>query len=179
MKSMKLPITDKFLWDLYNYIEKASRAYDLVAPPRSLYQYVYRDTIRLKKEYAREKARRSFSQFMSYLQERGYIKIKSLEGTKGVMLTPKGSERILQVKRRLAIGKKRKDGRWIMITFDIPEKQRKARDFLRDALIDMGYQKFQESVWVCPYDVYNETEEAVRSYQIIPCVKLFLIEEIT
>ena len=66
-----------------------------------------------------------------------------------------------------------------MIIFDIPEKRRQDRDLLRDALVDMGYQKLQQSVWVCPYDAYGETEKAVREYQIIPFVKLFLIEEVT
>ena len=159
---MRLPITDTFLWDLYNSIEKTSKAYDLVAPPRSLYQYVYRDTLRLKKEYERRKARRSFGQFILSLQERGYIKTKALEGTKGIILTPKGAERVLQVKRKLATKKKRRDGKWIMIIFDIPEKRRQARDLLRDALLDMGYQRLQHSVWVCPYDTYAETEEVIR-----------------
>jgi hypothetical protein len=176
---MKVPITDKFLWSLYNGIEKASQTYDLVAPPRSFYQYIYRDTIRLRKEYERENAKRSFTQFIGYLQKQGYIKTKSLEGIRGVMLTPKGTDRILQVKRKLTVKRKRKDGKWIMIIFDIPEMQRKVRDLLRDALLDMGYQKLQHSVWVCPYDVYDTTEETIRGYQIIPHVKLFLIEEIT
>jgi len=174
-----LPITDTFLWDLYNSIEGMGRVYEEVRPPRSMYEVVYRDVIRLRKEYARKKRKRTFSQFIGYLQQKGYIRVKALEGVKGVMLTRKGMEKVLRIRRKVQGRKKRKDGKWIMITFDIPEKQRKARDFLRDALIDMGYQKFQESVWVCPYDVYKETEEAVRSYGIIPCVKLFLIEEIT
>ncbi|HEX9721818.1 MAG TPA: CRISPR-associated endonuclease Cas2 [Candidatus Paceibacterota bacterium] len=176
---MKLPITDKFLWDLYNAIEGFEKAYDTVSPPRSVSQYLYRDVIQLRKEYKRRKARRSFSQFISYLQMQGYIKVKSLEGVKGFMLTPKGTEKALQVKRKLKERKKRKDGKWIMIIFDIPEERRKARDFLRDALIDLGYQQVQKSVWVCPYDVYDETEEAIREYQIIPYVRLFLIEEIS
>ncbi|MEK7542249.1 MAG: CRISPR-associated endonuclease Cas2 [Patescibacteria group bacterium] len=176
---MKVPITDKFLWGLYNCIEQASRTYDLVAPPRSLYQYVYRDTIRLKREYDRQKARRSFSQFVRYLQEKGYIRVKTLEGTKGMLLTPKGAARVLQVRRKIKEKKKRKDGKWIMVIFDIPEKKKKAREFLRDALVDLGYEQFQKSVWICPYDVYKETEEAVRSYQTIPYVRLFLIEELT
>ena len=176
---MKLPITDGFLWDLYKCIVEVNRAYDLFAPPRSMYQYVYRDRIRLRRAYERRKAKKSFSQFVGYLREKGYIKVKALEGTKGIILTPKGAARVLQVKRKLKEKKKRKDGRWIMIAFDIPEKQKKAREYLRGALVDLGYQKFQQSVWVCPYDVYKETEEAVRSYRIIPYVKLFLIEEIS
>lgn len=176
---MKLPITDKFLWDLYGCIEKIEKTYDLISPPRSVRQYLYRDMVRLRKEYERRRARRSFSQFIHYLQTQGYIKIKALEGVKGVMLTPKGSERVLKVKRKLKARKKRKDGKWIMIIFDIPEKIKMAREFLRDALVDLGYEQLQKSVWVCPYDVYEETEEAIRSYKIIPYVKLFLIEEIT
>jgi len=144
-----------------------------------MYQYVYRDKIRLQREYQRQKAKKNFHQFVGYLQRKGYIKVKTLEGTKGIVLTPKGAERVLQVKRKLKEKKKRKDGKWIMIIFDIPEKQKKAREYLRDALVDLGYQKLQQSVWVCPYDVYKETEEAVRSYRIIPYVKLFLIEEVS
>jgi hypothetical protein len=174
-----VPITDKFLWDLYNCIEEASRTYELISPSRSLYQYVYRDTIRLRKEYERQKAKRKFNQFIGYLQERGYIKIKTLEGTKGVILTPRGADRVLRVRRKLKEKKKRRDGKWIMIIFDIPEKQKQSRELLRDALFDLGYQKLQQSVWVCPYDVYKETEEVVQSYKIISYVKIFLIEEVT
>jgi CRISPR/Cas system-associated protein endoribonuclease Cas2 len=175
---MKLPITDRFLWDLYKCIEQADRTYDLLAPPRLLYQYAYRDRIHLRREYERQKAKKSFSRFIQYLQEKGYIKVRALEGTQGMVLTPKGAERVLEVRRKLKEKKKRKDGKWIMIIFDIPEKKRRARESLRDALVDLGYQKLQQSVWVSPYDVYNETEDAVRSYHIIPHVKLFLIEEV-
>lgn len=175
---MKLPITDKFLWDVYNGIEGIERAYEAVRPPRSMYEGVYRDVIHLRREYARKKRKRTFSQFIHYLQEQGYIKVKVLEGTKGVMLTPKGAEKVLRIRRKAAGRKKRKDGKWIMIIFDIPEKRRQDRDLLRDALEDMGYQKLQHSVWVCPYDMYEETEKAIREYQIIPFVKLFLIEEV-
>jgi len=175
---MKLSITDRFLWDLYKCIEQANQTYDLLAPPRSLYQYVYRDRIRLRREYERQKAKKSFGLFVQYLQEKGYIKVKALKGTNGVVLTPKGAGRVLQVKRKLKEKKKRPDGKWIMIIFDIPEKKRQTRGLLREALLDLGYQKLQQSVWVSPYDVYHETEEAVRSYHVVPCVKLFLIEEV-
>jgi hypothetical protein len=177
--NMKLPITDAFLWSLYNCIEEVERTYSLLAPPRTMYQYVYRDRIRLRREYERQKAKTHFSQFIRNLQTKGYIKVKSFEGTKGVTLTPKGAERVLQVKRKLKEKKKRKDGKWIMIIFDIPEKKRRARELLREALVDLGYQKLQQSVWVCPYDVYEETEEAIRSYYTIPYVRMFLIKEVS
>jgi len=37
---------------------------------------------------------------------------------------------------------------------------------------------FQQSVWICPYDVYKETEEIVRKFSLDPYVRFFLIEEI-
>ncbi|MDP4006968.1 MAG: CRISPR-associated endonuclease Cas2 [bacterium] len=175
---MKLPITDAFLWKLYNCIIEIEKTYDLISPPRSFFQILYPDTVRLRREYERQKAKTDFSKFIHYLQQKGYIRVKALEGTKGIILTPKGAERVLCVKRKLTKKRRRKDGKWIMVIFDIPEKRKPARELLRDALIALGYQMFQQSVWICPYDVYAETEEAVREYRVIPYVKLFLIEEL-
>jgi hypothetical protein len=174
---MKLPITDVFLWKLYALIEDVKGAYDLFAPPRSFFQIAYPDQVRLQEEYKRQKAKRSFSQFIGYLQQKGYIKVKALDGTRGIMLTLKGAKKVLETQRKLKEKKRRKDGKWIMLIFDIPEKRKKERDFLRDALMDLGYQMFQQSVWMCPYDVHAETEKAVRAYRVIPYVKIFLIEE--
>lgn len=175
---MKLPITDVFLWKLYNVLAGAEKAYDLISPPKSFSRFIYQERHRLRREYERQKAKTSFSQFIHYLQHKGYIRVKALEGTQGIMLTPKGAEKVLRVKRKLKEKKRRNDGKWIMIVFDIPEKRKSTREILRAALVDLGYQRFQQSVWVCPYDVYAETEELVRQYRAIPYVRLFLIEEI-
>ena len=174
---MRLPITDEFLWKLYNFVEDLDKAYDFFAirtPP----EIVYPEMHRLKREYRRSQARTNFSQFIQNLQNRGYIRVKALKGTRGVILTQKGAERALRIKLKSVKKKRRKDNKWIMIIFDIPEKQRRARELFRNALINLGYQKLQKSVWVCHYDVHKETEEAIRAYRSIPYVKLFIIEEI-
>lgn len=178
---MKLPITDAFLWELYTFFEEADKGYDLLSPPRSFSQILHPEMHHLRKEYERRKARTAFSQFLNRLVQNGYIKVKALEGAKGIMLTPKGAGRVLQAKRKLKgkEKKKRKDGRWIMIIFDIPEKRKGARDLLRGALLDLGYEMLQQSVWMCAYDVWKETEEAVREYRLILYVQIFLIEELT
>ena len=174
---MRLPITDEFLWKLYNFVEDLDKAYDFFAirtPP----EIVYPEMHRLKREYQRSQARTNFSQFIQNLQNRGYIQVKALKGTRGVILTLKGAERVLRAKLKSTKKKRRKDNKWIMVIFDIPEKQRRTRELFRSALINLGYQKLQQSVWVCPYDVHKETEEAIRAYRSIPYVKLFIIEEV-
>lgn len=170
-------MTDKFLWKIYDLIETTEDVVDFVGP-RTMSEAVYPDTRRLRLEYQKEKARRSFAEFIRYLGEKGYINIKALEATRGFILTPKGITKAIRAKRKFQKRRRRKDGLWIMVVFDISEKNRLARDGFRVNLADLGYTQFQKSVWVCPYDTYKETEEAIRFYKITSCVKMFLIKEI-
>ncbi|MBI2098510.1 MAG: hypothetical protein HYT49_02500 [Candidatus Wildermuthbacteria bacterium] len=174
---MKIPLTDKFLWDVYKAMEWIGKKHDYFAP-RTMREAAYPELWKMKKEYQRRRSRKEFSQLIYYLKKKGYIKIKSLEGTEGVILTEKGLERVWKARLRLAERKRRKDGKWQMLIFDIPEEKRKLRDILREHLVLLDYQMFQQSVWVCPYDVLKETEEMVRMYSLDPYVKLFMIKEI-
>ena len=74
--------------------------------------------------------------------------------------------------------KKRDDGKWAMLIFDVPEKYRKSRDLLRSVLHNLGYKMFQQSVWITPYDVSDKTEKLLQMYNLDEFVKIFLIEEI-
>ncbi|HEX9721968.1 MAG TPA: CRISPR-associated endonuclease Cas2 [Candidatus Paceibacterota bacterium] len=174
---MRIPFTDKFLWDLYNATEGIEKMYSYGAR-RSLKEAVYPELWKMRKEYERKRRRKDFSQFVYYLKKKGYIRIKNLEQTEGVVLTEKGLERLTETRKLFVERKKRKDGRWQMIIFDIPEEKRKLRRMLREYLSFLGYEMLQQSVWVCPYDVEKETEEFLREYSIDPYVKLFLIKQI-
>ncbi|PIP23356.1 MAG: hypothetical protein COX36_03765 [Candidatus Nealsonbacteria bacterium CG23_combo_of_CG06-09_8_20_14_all_38_19] len=174
---MKLPLTDKFLWDLYNFIEKIDKAFDLFYP-RTMKEVWFPDIYKLRREYERREDRRQFSRLIYYLKKKGYIKIKNLEEKQGVILTKKGAEKVLKIKFKLKEKKKRPDGKWQMVIFDIPERKRHFRDLFRENLRILGYKILQQSIWVCPYDVSEETEGIIRKYLLDPYVKLFLIEEI-
>lgn len=39
------------------------------------------------------------------------------------------------------------DGRWRLVFWDIPEENRAARDVLRDKLKQLGFIRWQKSVW--------------------------------
>lgn len=50
-------------------------------------------------------------------------------------------------------GKKRKwDGKWRVLIFDIPEGRKKDRERVRYVLISLGFMRLQDSVWIYPYD---------------------------
>jgi len=174
---MRLSLTDEFLWNLYNFIEEIDRNFDLFYP-RTMKEVWFPDLYKLRQEYERKRTRRYFSQFINYLKKKGYIKIKNLEQRQGVILTKKGAEKVLKIKFKLKEKKKRADGKWQMVIFDIPERKRYLRDLFRENLRILGYKMLQQSIWVCPYDVSKETEGIIRKYSADPYVKVFLIEEI-
>lgn len=53
---------------------------------------------------------------------------------------------------------KKKDGVWKIIIFDIPETKRKVRNVLRSKLASLGFQKWQNSIWISPYTLAPEIE---------------------
>lgn len=181
---MRIPLTDKFLWDLYCFLEKLG---DVLEPPKIFKIKNWRDICnpeisKFWREYEKRRNKRQFGQFINYLKKSGYIKVKNLETGKGILLTPKGAQKALKVKYKEnklnSKLKKRKDKKWIMVIFDIPEKRRIYRDDFRKFLRSLGFQKLQQSVWVSPSDVYNDLEEIIKIYFLDKFVRIFLIEEI-
>ncbi|MCK5084703.1 MAG: hypothetical protein KAQ64_03545 [Candidatus Pacebacteria bacterium] len=175
---MKLPVTDKFLLNVYSYIEKLDKTFDLFAY-RTIKEAYCPPLYDLKKQYERQRDKQKFSQLIYRLKKNGYIKIKNLKQNEGVVLTKKGAEKVLRIKLKTEKKKRRSDGKWQMIIFDIPEKKRYLRSLLREKLFLLEFQLLQKSIWICPYDVSKETEFILRKYSIDPYVKLFLIEEIS
>ncbi len=174
---MRLPFTDKFLWDLYKLLEGLYKGVEFLNV-RTMKEAVYPEWRNLRNKYAREKRKKYFGQFVHYLKKQEYVKIKNLQSSEGIMLTKKGIQRALQTQCRLTKRIKRNDAQWQMLIFDIPERKRLLRTILRQNLLRLGYQMLQQSVWVCPYDVYQETEKLLMVYELDPYVRLFLIKEI-
>lgn len=78
-------------------------------------------------------------------------------------LTKKGIERINFSKFfKLSLDKKKKDGLWRVVIFDVPEEQRTKRDLLRQKLKEFDFQMMQKSVLVSPYVCEKEIKELCK-----------------
>ena len=55
------------------------------------------------------------------------------------------------------------DGKWRVVVFDIPERQRSLRDFLRNTMKRLGAHELLRSFWVYPYRMPEYIEKAVDS----------------
>jgi len=176
MKIM-LPITEEFLWKIYNLIEEMDKLHQPFGL-RTMKEAFCPDLYKLRREWERKMDRKNFAKLIYYLKKKGWIRVKELEGKKGIILTPKGKEKTLRIKYKMIKRRKRKDGKWPMVIFDIPEKLKKIRESFRNDLKVLGYQKLQKSIWVCPYNVLRETQELIKKYSIEKYTRILLIEEI-
>ena len=52
-----------------------------------------------------------------------------------------------------------KDGVWKLVIFDIPEKHKYVRTVLRAKLKQLHFKKWQNSIWVSPYEMDEEIEQ--------------------
>ncbi|MGQ4615593.1 PaaX family transcriptional regulator C-terminal domain-containing protein [Nocardia sp. R7R-8] len=52
------------------------------------------------------------------------------------------------------------DGRWVVATFSVPEKERAVRTRLKTKLAWLGFGQLASSIWISPHDRFADAEEA-------------------
>lgn len=173
---MRIFLTDEFLKDLYLFLHDAGNSLGSLFAYPTMRNCLPGPKNPVFEKYRREKGLKEFNKLVYYLKHKGYIKVKILENKRGLMLTKEGIDRALKASFKLD-RKKRPDGKWVMLIFDIPEDYKHKRPILRSALQDLGYKVFQKSVWISPYDVSEKTENFIQTHDLEKFVRIFLIEE--
>jgi|SRR3989344_6774399 len=178
---MKFPITDKFLLDIYSTvsdIEDSARMF--IHPPRTMRDIILMIDDPVYQKYHKLLKGENFKKLIYWLKKNNYIKAKNLKNGKAVILTKKGITKALKASLRVDSAKKqkRKDGKLIMIMFDLPKAENRKRGLLRNILQNLGYTMFQKSVWMSQYDVYEKSETSLQFHSLDKYVKIFLIEEL-
>ena len=64
----------------------------------------------------------------------------------------------------MVIKKNKWDGKWRLVTFDIPEKKKKVREAFRYHLVRLGFKELHKSVFVIPYVCHGEIEYLTEFY---------------
>jgi len=169
---MKISFSEQFLWGLYNVTEKIDDINEIFRI--KTFREVVNDQT-FWRNLKKKKERKQFAQFINYLRKKGYIKTAV---NKGILITSKGEEKILKARYKFLNKKERSDGRWIMLMYDIPINKNRERNFFRRQLQYLNYQQLQKSIWVCPYDIFKETEQMINSMSLSKFVRIFLIKEI-
>jgi len=70
-----------------------------------------------------------------------------------------------------------KNQRNMIVAFDIPEKQKNKRDWLRAELRNLGFIPLQKSVWFGPSPLSESFIKAIHELNILQCLKFFKASE--
>ncbi|MEI6650576.1 MAG: hypothetical protein WCL23_04045 [Candidatus Moraniibacteriota bacterium] len=70
---------------------------------------------------------------------------------------------------------KKWDGKWRVISFDIPENSRAFRRILREHLYETGFYQLQKSVFVSPYPYEKPFAELIRLYEAESFVRIMTV----
>lgn len=124
----------------------------------------------IKKYFKNDSYRKIYTQIYQ-LEKRNYLERYMHKDMEFLRLSSKGLATI-------STYRKEKDGKWKMIIFDIPENKRQTRDYLRSKIKQLGFKKWQNSIWITPYKL---PEDVVKELKILSekyFVRLITIESI-
>ena len=111
---------------------------------------------------------KDFYNYLFRLQQQGLI--KKQDGAVGI--TETGKQLLLRLSPN-------RDGVWKLVIFDIPEKQRAARDSLREKMKEIGCVRFNDSVWVFPFPCQKEIDFIANYWRVGQYVHFILARDIT
>jgi len=101
------------------------------------------------------------------------------DGSLTYVLTKKGKLKALTYHfNEMKIKKPKWDGKWRIVIFDIPEKLKLTREYLRQKLKDLGFWELQKSVFVIPYPCEEEIDFIIEYFNIRKYVRCGILETI-
>lgn len=106
-------------------------------------------------KFSRVLGYKHFYNLIYRLRQGGYVENKINARRLSLRITPAGRE-------LLSIKEPKRDGVWRIVIFDIKEKHRGVRDFLRGKLKQLNFKKWQNSIWVSPYALSKEVEDEFK-----------------
>jgi phenylacetic acid degradation operon negative regulatory protein len=106
----------------------------------------------------------------------GYFDISEKNNKSFFRLTSKGLSLIELLK--FSAGKLKWDRKWRVLIFDIPEEERYKRNVLRIKLLEFGFKRLQESVWITPHPLPGSFDEVVKGLRVRPYLYVMTVDAI-
>jgi CRISPR/Cas system-associated endoribonuclease Cas2 len=128
------------------------------------------------------KKRHQYSQLIYELKKDGLISItESGSGKKVIYLSALGKKKLKRLKELKKISLPgpnycgEKANVFTIVTFDIPESEKRKREWLREALRNLGFSFVQKSVWLGKIKLPEGFLEDIKQLGLIDFVEIFQI----
>mgnify|MGYP001594953157 CR=1 FL=1 len=133
---------------------------------------------REKEEYVKQELkerRRRLQLFVSKMKQDGFIK----EINEKIKISEKGKRKIKELKAKLPEKHypKGDTNKMTIISFDIPEKLRRKRNWLREVIKNLDFKMVHQSVWVGKTKIPKEMINALEDLKILEFVEIFEISK--
>ena len=113
------------------------------------------------------------------LEKQEMISIKEDGDKVSIEITEKGKKRLLEYDfENIELKSKKRDGKWRIIIFDVPEGKKKNRDAFRRKLLQLSCIRFQDSVFVSAYPCKDEIDFLSNYLEISDFVTLLTVGRI-
>lgn len=114
------------------------------------------------------------------LEKQNLVKIYKRGDNQIIEITERGEKRVLEYNlEEIKIERPKKwDKEWHLISFDIPEKHKKARNALVNKLKDMEVYPLQKSVFICPFNFKNEIDFISEVFNVRNFIRYFIVKKI-
>ncbi len=128
---------------------------------------------RMKREDRRREKQKYYST-INRLSKYGYLIKDRKNNQLSLKLTEKGLIKIHKISWKMERKKKKKikNNQLCIVVFDIPERKRKMRDLFRMCLYELGFNRFQKSVFITHNDVVKEVKDLIKNCMLDDYVKL-------
>lgn len=117
-------------------------------------------------------SRKTMYDRIKYLDNQGLIKLKLKNNQYSVKITNKGKIKLIENNAN-----NKRDGKWRMLSFDIPEKLRVKRNLFRRSIKRIGFKQVQKSLWACPYIISDIVEKLIDEHKLAEYVVYLLVEK--
>ncbi len=129
------------------------------------------------------KARRRYVNMRNKLRREGLV--QKLTGFGGALpkLTNKGLQLLKKLQKQKELHLERRPytriehHTAIIVSFDVPERLRRKRDWLRDILKNIGFTMVQKSVWIGKNKIPEELLKDFRRYKLLRHIEIFEISK--
>lgn len=109
----------------------------------------------------------NFRQAIWRAKRRQYIEKRTGSGgSPELVLTKEGESRVLKRFPLLKLARRLWKGWWLVVTFDIPETDKKTRETLRRQLTRIGFGQWQKSVYVSPHDIADDLAKLLKNNRL-------------
>ncbi|MBI2596168.1 CRISPR-associated endonuclease Cas2 [Candidatus Daviesbacteria bacterium] len=123
--------------------------------------------------------RKDLGKIIKRLEKQEMISIRENGEQITIEITDRGKRRLLEYDfENIQLKSQKRDGKWRLVIFDIPEDKKSAREIFRKKLLQLGLIRLQDSVFVSAFPCKKEVDFLCHYLGISDFITLLSIDRI-